>query len=72
MADSNPATAQELAHLVEKTMENLHCKFKAMSEQITSRMNEMGSRIEDLERNVSELMSQAGVDEPLVDLKKSK
>ncbi|CAN7990925.1 unnamed protein product [Ixodes hexagonus] len=44
-------------------------KFQVMSDQILSRnilcslLDEMGHRIDDLERNITELMSQAGVDE---------
>jgi heat shock factor-binding protein 1 len=34
-----------------------------MSEQIIGRIDEMGNRIDDLEKNISELMSQAGVEQ---------
>lgn len=35
-----------------------------MSEQIITRIDEMGSRIDDLEKNISDLMTQAGVEGP--------
>lgn len=38
-------------------------KFQVMSDQILSRIDEMGHRIDDLEKNITELMSQAGVEE---------
>lgn len=33
-----------------------------MSEQILSRIDEMGNRIDDLEKNIGDLMTQAGVE----------
>jgi heat shock factor-binding protein 1 len=34
-----------------------------MSDQIISRIDEMGTRIDDLEKNIADLMTQAGVEE---------
>lgn len=39
-------------------------KFQDMSDQIINRIDEMGARIDDLEKNIGEMMTQAGVDEP--------
>lgn len=33
-----------------------------MSDQILTRIDEMGNRIDDLEKNIGELMTQAGVE----------
>lgn len=34
-----------------------------MSEQIISRIDDMGNRIDDLEKSISDLMTQAGVEQ---------
>ena len=41
-------------------------RFEQMSDQIIGRIDEMGNRIDDLEKSIGELMEQAGV-EPVVD-----
>ena len=41
-------------------------RFEQMSDQIIGRIDEMGNRIDDLEKSIGELMEQAGVD-PVVD-----
>lgn len=38
-------------------------RFQTMSEAIIGRIDEMGNRIDDLEKSIGELMSQAGIDE---------
>jgi len=35
-----------------------------MSSSIITRIDEMGNRIDDLEKSISDLMQQAGVDQP--------
>ena len=35
-------------------------RFQTMSDQIISRIDDMGARIDDLEHNINDLMSQAG------------
>lgn len=35
-----------------------------MSDQIISRIDEMGNRIDDLEKSIADLMTQAGVEGP--------
>ncbi|MBN3295332.1 heat shock factor-binding protein 1-like protein 1 [Amia ocellicauda] len=69
MAESNPKTTQDLSDYMETMMQNLQSKFQAMSDQIVSRMDEMGNRINALEKNVADLMTQAGMEEPQADIK---
>ncbi|KAJ8403059.1 hypothetical protein AAFF_G00359750 [Aldrovandia affinis] len=64
MAESNSKAATDLAELMETTMQNLQSKFQAMSDQIVSRMDEMGTRIDGLEKNVADIMTEAGMEEP--------
>ncbi|XP_023775384.1 heat shock factor-binding protein 1-like protein 1 isoform X2 [Cyanistes caeruleus] len=46
--------------------ENLLCRlqenFQALTEKLTLRMEEMGERINDLEKRVADLMTEAGVE----------
>ena len=35
-----------------------------MSNQIVARIDEMGQRIDDLEKSINDLMEQVGIDEP--------
>ncbi|KAM8841261.1 uncharacterized protein AB9W97_001647 [Spinachia spinachia] len=65
---SKPAgdeAATDLTAAMEETMQRLQGRFQAMSDQLESKniLHEMGTRIDDLENNVSELMTQAGVEE---------
>ncbi|KAM6959038.1 heat shock factor-binding protein 1-like protein 1 [Aplochiton taeniatus] len=53
---------------METTMQNLQSRFQAISDQIISknillRWYEMGTRIDDLENDVADLMAQAGTEE---------
>uniref|UniRef100_A0A672H349 Heat shock factor binding protein 1b n=1 Tax=Salarias fasciatus TaxID=181472 RepID=A0A672H349_SALFA len=54
---------------METTMQRLQGRFQAMSEQLEQfiflnpALDQMGTRIDDLQKNVSELMTQAGMDE---------
>ncbi|XP_012694434.1 heat shock factor-binding protein 1-like [Clupea harengus] len=63
MDKPKPQAAQDLTPVMETTMQKLNEKFQAMSDKILSRMEEMGSRIDDLEDNVADLMRQSGMDE---------
>ncbi|KAL2079906.1 hypothetical protein ACEWY4_023699 [Coilia grayii] len=63
MDKSKPKAAQDLTAQMETTMQELNKKFQAMSDQIVTRLEEMGMRINDLEKNVADLMQQAGMDE---------
>ena len=38
-------------------------KFQVMSDQIIGRIDEMGTRLDELERNVGELMQQSGIED---------
>ncbi|KAJ8334247.1 hypothetical protein SKAU_G00398860 [Synaphobranchus kaupii] len=64
MTESNSKAAQDLTEFMEAKMQNLQSKFQAMSGQLVSRMDEMGTRIDNLEKNVADLMTQAGMEEP--------
>lgn len=55
-----------MTEAMEKTMQRLQGRFQAVSEQLESKIDEMGTRIDDLEKNVAELMTQAGMEEQAI------
>ncbi|KAF9082086.1 hypothetical protein BGX23_000119 [Mortierella sp. AD031] len=53
---------QELTLYVEKLLEQINAKFDGVSGQIFSKMDEMSTRIEDLEKSIGELVQNAEED----------
>ncbi|XP_053101910.1 heat shock factor-binding protein 1-like protein 1 [Hemicordylus capensis] len=68
MADNDPQSARELSQFAENLLQQLHENFLALTEKLTLRMEEMGERIEDLEKHVTGLMAQAGIENPSEEL----
>lgn len=66
MSRSDDKAATDMTEVMEKTMQRLQGRFQAMSEQLETKVDEMGTRINDLEKNVTELMTQAGMEEQVV------
>ncbi|XP_066435551.1 heat shock factor-binding protein 1-like protein 1 [Eleutherodactylus coqui] len=62
MADNDPKTPQDLSDFAESLLKNLQERFQSMSDQLTHRMDDMGSNIEKLQKDVSDLMTQAGIE----------
>ncbi|CBH14732.1 putative heat shock factor binding protein [Trypanosoma equiperdum] len=54
---------RELTTFVQGLLQNMQTRFQEMSDTIITRIDEMGTRIDDLEKNIAELMQQAGPDE---------
>ncbi|KAI5760237.1 HSBP1 [Gulo gulo luscus] len=79
MAETDPKTVQDLTSVVQTLLQQMQDKFQTMSDQIigrnilygwcwcawplTSSLDDMSSRIDDLEKNIADLMTQAGVEE---------
>ncbi|XP_043073778.1 heat shock factor-binding protein 1-like protein 1 [Puntigrus tetrazona] len=63
MAGPESKAAKDLTAVMETTMQQLQSRFQNLSDQIISKMDEMGTRIDDLEKNVADLMTQAGAEE---------
>ncbi|XP_047240135.1 heat shock factor-binding protein 1-like protein 1 [Girardinichthys multiradiatus] len=63
MSKSDCKAAQEMTEAMETTMQRLQERFLAISEQLESRMDQMGTRIDDLEKNVVQLMTQADMED---------
>ncbi|XP_011831291.1 PREDICTED: heat shock factor-binding protein 1-like protein 1 [Mandrillus leucophaeus] len=51
-----------LYNLAENLFQELQEHFQALTATLNLRMEEMGNRIEDLQKNVSDLMVQAGIE----------
>jgi heat shock factor-binding protein 1 len=39
-------------------------RFQAISDQVLTRIDDMGNRIDDLEKNIADLITQSGVEGP--------
>lgn len=57
-----PDNAQDLTIFVQNLLEQMQLRFNQMSGSIVTRIDEMGNRIDDLEKSITDLMQQAGVD----------
>ena len=57
-ADTVPDNAADLTLFVQNLLEQMQGRFNTMSTSIISRIDEMGNRIDDLEKSIGELMQQ--------------
>lgn len=60
---ANAQGTQELTAFVQNLLQQMQVRFQEMSDAIITRIDEMGARIDDLEKSIAELMQQAGVEE---------
>lgn len=63
MADNDPKSVQDLTVFVQQILHDMQGKFQNMSDGIVTRIDDMGGRIDELEKNIAELLAQAGIDE---------
>ena len=54
--------ANELTQLVQQMLTQMQSRFQNMSDNIITRIDEMGSRIDDLEKSIADLVSEAQAD----------
>lgn len=59
----DPKAIQDITLVVETLLRQMQGKFQIMLEQIIGRINDMSSRIDHLEKNIADLMTQAGVED---------
>lgn len=59
---SEPKSTEELAAYIQSTLSNLQTKFTNISDGILSKVDNMSSRIDGLERSIAELMTASGVE----------
>jgi heat shock factor-binding protein 1 len=60
-ADTVPDNAADLTLFVQNLLEQMQGRFNTMSSSIISRIDEMGNRIDDLEKSIGELMQQVRI-----------
>eukprot|EP01083_Nonionella_stella_P075612 205618_1 len=67
-----PNGEADLAVFVQDLLGKMQERFKTMSDSIIGRIDEMGTRIDDLEKSIGDLMTQSGIsDVPVVDSRQS-
>jgi heat shock factor-binding protein 1 len=62
-SSSGGENSQDLTLFVQNLLQQMQGRFQTMSNQIIGRIDEMGNRIDDLEKSIGELMAQAGIEE---------
>ncbi|KAM9695169.1 heat shock factor-binding protein 1-like [Trichechus inunguis] len=62
MAETDLKTVQDLTSVVQTLLQQMLDKFQTVSNQIIGRIDDMGSCIDDLEKNTAHLMTQAGME----------
>jgi heat shock factor-binding protein 1 len=62
LAGDGGDNANELTNLVQSMLTQMQQRFQTMSETIIGRIDEMGSRIDDLEKSISDLVQEAQSD----------
>lgn len=63
MSKTDSKAAVDMTQAMENTLQRLQGRFQTMSQELESKIDNMGTRIDDLEKNVLEPMSQAGMEE---------
>lgn len=63
MTEMDPKAIQDITLVVETLLRQMQDKFQIMLDQIIGRINDMSSRIDHLEKNIADLMTQAGVED---------
>lgn len=59
---SEPKTTTDFAQHIQEMLQQMQDKFQMTSNSIFSRIDETGRSLEELEKTVSEMMTEAGVD----------
>ncbi|NXW54000.1 HSBP1 protein, partial [Eurystomus gularis] len=69
MAETDPKTVQDLTAVVQTLLQQMQDKFQTICYWIaiivlnSGELDDMSCRIDDLEKNIADLMTQAGVEE---------
>mmetsp|Transcript_12785 Transcript_12785/g.19239 ORF Transcript_12785/g.19239 Transcript_12785/m.19239 type:complete len:95 (+) Transcript_12785:137-421(+) len=60
---NNMDTPEDLDIFVKELMDNMQTRFNRLSDTIVGRIDDMGSKIDELEKSINDLMDQAGTEE---------
>ncbi|NWW66997.1 HSBP1 protein, partial [Ifrita kowaldi] len=67
MAETDPKSVQDLTAVVQTLLQQMQDKFQTMAGRCpfldAGAVDDMSCRIDDLEKNIADLMTQAGVEE---------
>lgn len=63
LSAGNPQSSAELTKFVQNLLNQMQTRFQTMSDSIIGRIDEMGTRIDELEKSIGDLVQQAGVEE---------
>nr|XP_035141530.2 heat shock factor-binding protein 1-like [Callithrix jacchus] len=63
MTETDPKTMQDFTLVVQTLLQQMQGKLQTLSDQIIGRINNTGSHIDNLKKNIADLMTQAGVKE---------
>ncbi|KAK9830443.1 hypothetical protein WJX72_011790 [[Myrmecia] bisecta] len=58
-----PASSADLTVFVQRLLEQMQARFEQMSQAIVGRVDEVGARLDDLEKLVGDLVQQASTDD---------
>ncbi|GMH40386.1 hypothetical protein BSKO_08290 [Bryopsis sp. KO-2023] len=61
--ETKPQGAGEITAFVQNLLNQMDSRFKQMEEGIATKLNDMGDRIDSLEKFISDLIEQSGVDD---------
>lgn len=61
--DSNAQNAAELSTFVQNLLQQMQGRFQKMSENIMGRLDDMGAKIDELEKSVAEIAEQSPVED---------
>jgi len=59
----NPKTSADFAQHMQQLLQQLQDKFQSTSGQICNRIDETGRSLDELEKTVSDMMSEAGIEQ---------
>jgi len=59
----NPKTSADFAQHMQQLLQQLQDKFQSTSGEIFNRIDETGRSLEELEKTIAELMTEAGIDQ---------
>mmetsp|Transcript_12854 Transcript_12854/g.22091 ORF Transcript_12854/g.22091 Transcript_12854/m.22091 type:complete len:95 (+) Transcript_12854:186-470(+) len=59
---SNVESPEDLDIFVKELMDNMQTRFNRLSDTIVGRIDDMGSKIDELEKSINDLMDQAAVE----------
>lgn len=60
---SDPKSVQDLTMYVQHVLQDVQGKFQGMSDGVLLRIDEIGEKLDNLEKDIADLMAQAGVDD---------